>query len=606
MTHRTERFEDEAADASATADVTAASAGATATSAGATATSADATAASAGGPPADATRSRVSRPARRGFDSVILALFCLVLFTAGNSRVALFDRDEPRFAQASREMIESGNWLTAQFAGEPRYDKPILIYWLMSLSYAVLEVNEFAARLPSALCGALACVAAGWWGVRHLRRRAGMAAGWILATCLLTILESKAATADACLLLWMVLALRGLYEVTQQTDRPIHRLTFWTALALATLTKGPVAPAFVFLTAASWGVFTGEWAVFRRLRFRTGIPLYLALLLPWVVAASVTTQGGVLSVGLGHHVIRRSLEPLEGHRGFPGFYLFTPLLTFFPWVFLLPAALLSNWKTAWRRPDRLFLAAVWAGPFLMFELVQTKLVHYMLPAFPALAILLAEHFAACLSAAAPAGCALLRRCARAAAVVLFAVFIVLVLQSGPILDRAGLASLEKPAFQTIAALLLLTGTGFALIAGGRLRGGLACVAAGPAVFTLLLALVLAPPLRLLQPAPDAARVARELAGEGKAVAVLGASEPSVVYYLNPVRPRPDAHALADALRRGEVGAIVVEARERSDDDRVLSDDFGALGLALREAITGYNFARGELFTLHLYTPRPEP
>ena len=325
---------------------------------------------------------------RRLFEAAGVFALALALNLAGNGRISLFDRDEPRFAGCTREMRERGDWLRPTFNAEPRYHKPILVYWLMRLGFAVGGDNPFGARLASTVAGASTSLLVLSLGRRMFGDRVGLLAAVVLSTAPIMVIESKLATTDATLAFFVVLAQSSLWSLSRAPSLR-WALTFWVALALATLTKGPVGPALV----ASAGVVSWWWggptAAWGRLRWRWGLPLFLLIVAPWLVAVGVISRGEFFRFALGHQVARRVVSGVEEHGGFPGYYFVTSLLTFHPWSALLPAAFLGAWERRRSDPAFGFLLGWVVGPFLLLECVRTKLVHYYLPAYPACALLAA-------------------------------------------------------------------------------------------------------------------------------------------------------------------------------------------------------------------------
>ena len=307
----------------------------------------------------------------RGLEGLGLFLLALVPCLAGSAACELVDVDEPRFAAATRGMLHGESWCVPHFAGEERLDKPILVYWLQALAMLVCGEHAFAARLPSALAiaGTAPLVAD---LARHFGASAAGAriAAMILPTTALGFGMAHAATADALLCLCTTL-------VAQAQIRGGRFLQLWLGLALAFLTKGPpalVGPLALAVALACAGRRAG-WAWLLR-----GVLLAAAIVLAWGIPALVETQGRFLSVGIGKHVVARSLTPFEGHGGTgPLWWLFFALVTpiaFLPW---------TPWLLLARGPRVLWLWV--AGTLLAFTLPASKLPHYVLPCFPALAIL---------------------------------------------------------------------------------------------------------------------------------------------------------------------------------------------------------------------------
>jgi 4-amino-4-deoxy-L-arabinose transferase-like glycosyltransferase len=318
----------------------------------------------------------------------LVGLLALVLNLAGNDKVGLWDRDEPRYAVAVREMRERGDWITPSFNGEPRYHKPILIYWVMRLGTAIAGDNPFGLRLGSAIAGAATCVVTWWLGRAMFGPLVGTLGALALATSPIMVIESKLATPDAILTLSMIVAQTCLWRLNGR-ESVAAALGFWTALALAFLTKGPVGPVLIAVSGLVTWWFSGPTSCWRRLRWRAGLGLFALITLPWYLMIGITSRGDFFRYAVGVQILQRISTGLEEHGGFPGYYLASTLLTFYPWSALLPAAVLGAWTRRKTSPTFGFLLGWAIGPLLLLELVRTKLVHYYLPAMPALALLAA-------------------------------------------------------------------------------------------------------------------------------------------------------------------------------------------------------------------------
>jgi 4-amino-4-deoxy-L-arabinose transferase-like glycosyltransferase len=320
-------------------------------------------------------------------EPVLYALLALVLNLAGNARTGLWDRDEPRYAVCVREMRDRGDWIFPTFNGEPRYHKPVLIYWLMRLSTALAGDNPFGARLVSALAGAATVLGVTVLGRRMLGRGGGLA-GLILATAPIAVAESKLATTDATLALLIFGCQFCLWELGKRPSRTLAGL-FWLCMSLAILVKGPVAPALVgaaSLLAVCCGWRTAAW---RCLYWRNGLIALAILTLPWFVAISIASKGEFLRFAIGRQILHRVSTDMEAHGGFPGYYPAISTLVFYPWSAFIPAALVGAWLRRKSNHSLGFLIGWAIGPLLLLECFQTKLIHYYLPAFAACALLLA-------------------------------------------------------------------------------------------------------------------------------------------------------------------------------------------------------------------------
>src|SRR5215831_5612489 len=328
---------------------------------------------------------------------------CVLFHTLGTWSLPLIDRDEPRFAEASREMMQRGNYIVPYFNNQLRLDKPPLTYWAQVASYHIFGENDFAARFPSAIAAALAALLIFLWGCRMGGEKLGWWAALIFTLSLQTFVHAKAAVADMWLVLFMTLANWAGYELLfNYRVNAKHRTFSWwwifyLSLALGFLAKGPIAWT-PLMTVAAVVIYTRDWQLLRRLRFAVGIALMFAVIALWGIPALIQTHGEFFSVGIGRHVVRRSFTTLEGHGASSvgmyllllPFYFVTVFISFFPWSIKLP------WlaKDLWRRRDSIdnYLLSGIAVVFIIFSLVKTKLPHYTLPAFPLLGLLLARHW----------------------------------------------------------------------------------------------------------------------------------------------------------------------------------------------------------------------
>jgi 4-amino-4-deoxy-L-arabinose transferase-like glycosyltransferase len=319
---------------------------------------------------------------------------------------SLWDIDEGLNAEASREMLESGNWIVPTFNGQPRTAKPALLYWLQVASYRRFGVTEFAARLPSALAAFAAVLLTYELGRRMFGAAAGLLAGIIVISCLQVCVLAHAATPDALLLACLMLAFLLFWEGYAAGGR---RWLVTTSLGtgLAALAKGPVGLA---LPSAVVVLFLLSRRELRRLcdwRLGVGCLVFAAVALPWYVLVGSETRGAFLRGFLWNENVNRFLAPMERHAGPVWFYLPTLLVGFTPWCVFLGPVVWDAFGSRGAEGDRtepvpsavaigsplndagacrflLIWLAVWVG---FFSLAQTKLPNYVLPAYPALALL---------------------------------------------------------------------------------------------------------------------------------------------------------------------------------------------------------------------------
>ncbi len=318
-----------------------------------------------------------------------LFLAAALFHFAGTWSLPLIDRDEPRFAEASREMLQRQDFVVPYFNNQYRFDKPPLTYWLQSSAYRIFGDNEAAARLPSVLAAAGVAVILLAWGTRLKDATLGWKSALIFTLSLQVALHAKAAVADMLLVFFVVLAAWAGWEM-----RSGIKLRWWLiafgALALGFLAKGPIAwlpliPMGMQLRSKKDG-----------LSFAAGVVVMLGLVALWGIPALERTNGQFFNIGIGKHVVGRSVATMEGHGakgilGYVGtlpFYFLTVFASFAPWSWFLPR-LVRQWKTLWQNHDQRYLLLQVALYFGVFTLVKTKLPHYTLPAFPMLALLVA-------------------------------------------------------------------------------------------------------------------------------------------------------------------------------------------------------------------------
>jgi 4-amino-4-deoxy-L-arabinose transferase-like glycosyltransferase len=338
--------------------------------------------------------------ARRPY--AVLALLCLLLWAPGLVSLPPLDRDESRFAESSRQMLDSGNWVDIRFGQVPRYKKPVGIYWLQAAATAVTgpifnrsggdHSRIWSYRLPSLLGGIAAVWLTVWIAAPLFGAEAAFLAGLLMALSILLTAEADIATTDA-VLLASVLGVQGaLLRLYTGTAGPRLILWGWAAMALGILLKGPVAPAVAAASIVALGAW--QWRSQRRQAFAwlkgsrplSGGALLLAIILPWLVAIAIQTHGDFFRQSLGNDFAAKVAGGQESHGAPPGYFLITATLAFWPGILFVAPGIGLAW-TRRSEPAVRFLIA-WAGSWwLLVEAVPTKLPHYVLPAYPALAML---------------------------------------------------------------------------------------------------------------------------------------------------------------------------------------------------------------------------
>jgi 4-amino-4-deoxy-L-arabinose transferase-like glycosyltransferase len=319
----------------------------------------------------------------------------LILESLGNNTLPLIDRDEPRFAEASREMRQSGDFIIPRVNGAYRFDKPPLIYWCQVASSMVFGENDFAVRFPSALFAAATAVLTAAWATRLYGASVGFWAGLIFGTCLQLFIHGRAAVADMPMIFFFTGATWAAWERSQGQRSLLLWVCFYFALAAGFLAKGPVA----FLPIVALLLFHLWTRTPIRSRPRSAIYgglLVLIIIGIWGIPALILTHGEFFQVGIGKHVVMRSVAPLQSHgaSGLSGYFLLLPfyfitlLFSFFPWSLFLPSTV-QRLRVGLDAFERYALCGI-GVVFVVFSLLQTKLPHYTLPAFPLIAILVSR------------------------------------------------------------------------------------------------------------------------------------------------------------------------------------------------------------------------
>lgn len=326
----------------------------------------------------------------RPLDLLLLALLALALFLPGQSGLPPLDRDESRYAVAVTQMVTTGDLIDIRYQETARWLQPAGIYWLQSLSVSAFGAQGeiWAHRVVSLVGAVLSVLLTAWLGARFFGRTAGLAAGAMLAACLVLNVEARMAKIDATMLVAVLAAQSALLLLyLDRASRPaLAAAVLWVALGVGLMLKGPIPTMVTVLTAAAISLWNREAAWLTRLRAHWGVPLMLAIVLPWLLAIVIRTEGAFLSEAIGHSMLGKVAQGQQGHGAPPGYHLLAFSVAFWPATLFLVLALPWVWA---KRQDRLVRALVcWVVPtWVVFEIVATKLPHYTLPTYPALAIL---------------------------------------------------------------------------------------------------------------------------------------------------------------------------------------------------------------------------
>ena len=333
----------------------------------------------------------------KGFRAyIIIGLLAALAALAGIFTLPPLDRDESRFAQATAQMLESGDFVSINFLDEARNKKPVGIHWLQAASVAALSSAEareiWAYRLPSMFGAILAALACFWGGQRLVGREAAFAGTALFAVTVLLGIEGGIAKTDAMLVGCTTLAMAALAQIRAGKGKKTA-LLFWFAIGLGALIKGPVTPMVAGLAVLVLVIWERKANWLKPLLFWPGPLLAIAMVLPWLISIQIATDGGFLRQAIGDDLAPKLAGAAERHGGLFGYHLllaplllFPASLTVIPGLGYLTSALRGRTGEKTASAARFLLA--WAVPvWLVFELLPTKLPHYVLPAYPALALI---------------------------------------------------------------------------------------------------------------------------------------------------------------------------------------------------------------------------
>lgn len=552
--------------------------------------------------PAPLPPRRLTAASRHPF--ALLALLGLFLWLPGILMLPATDRDESRFAQSSRQMVESGNWVDIRFGHVPRYKKPVGIYWLQAGATEITGLftggrddRIWTYRLPS-LVGAIAAAwLTAWCALAVSGAEAAFLAGLLMLGSVLLTAEATIATTDA-VLLACVLGMQGvllrLYRAARDPDAPrvSGRLVFWgwAACAAGILVKFPVVPGVALVTVLGLVAWDRAWRWLSETRPIAGLFLTFVLISPWLVAITIQSQGAFFQQSLGNDFATKIAGGQESHGAWPGYYLLLSAASFWPAIlFVLPGIVLGVTRRA--EPAIRFLLVWAAGWWLVVEAVPTKLPHYVLPAYPPLAIL------AALFVLDPRPLRFLLA-ARWLAILQFAIGASLMAAVLVLLPMRYGDGLWWPSLAAAAAGAVLALTALILAARNKPLGALVWGFVAMLVFAPALTAAVGPRLDQLWISERLKALAAAAAKPGDPPPVLaGYQEPSLVFALGADVVLADGAGAANAGARDGGLALIEDSEQGGFLARLaeLQADATAAG-----EVSGFNYSRGRKQHITLY------
>jgi 4-amino-4-deoxy-L-arabinose transferase-like glycosyltransferase len=536
--------------------------------------------------------------------AMVLLVVALLGFLPGFFSIPPIDRDEARFAQATKQMVESGDYVDIRFQDEVRYKKPVGIYWVQAavvktataLGFSGALTTIWLYRLPS-LVGSIGAVLLTYWtALAFVPRRAAVLAGLMMASCVLLGIERLLAKTDALLLMTVVAAMGAmarayLWHERERLDAAsawIVAAIFWTALAAGVLLKGPLIVMVVALAAIALIVVDRSAAWLLTLKPIAGIIWLAVLVLPWFVAIIGRTGDAFLAGSVGEDLLGKIFTGQESHGAPPGYYFVLFWVTFWPGATLAALATPAVWRARRERAVKFLLA--WLVPsWVVFELVMTKLPHYVLPLYPAIAILIAAVIDA-------------RALSRKPFFELGTIWWFVVPMVAGIAGVVALAVIGRQ-FGLLVWILMGAAAVLGFLAWrlyqadgaehSLLRAIAAAILTAIATFGLII-----PSLGQLFPSATLARILRESGCAQAEAAAVGYQEPSLVFLAGTATRLADTAGAAEFLRGGDCRFAFVEARE----ERSFAQRAEALGVRYRAGprIDAINISTGRPITIAVF------
>jgi 4-amino-4-deoxy-L-arabinose transferase-like glycosyltransferase len=536
--------------------------------------------------------------------AVAFLLLCAALFyLPGFFTIPPIDRDEARFAQATKQMVESGDFVDIRFQDDVRYKKPVGIYWMQAVIVEAAsklgmprpQARIWLYRIPS-LIGATGAVLLTYWAaLAFVTRRGAVLAALIMCSSVLLSAEARLAKTDAMLLLTVVAAMGAMgrvYLSWQRGDDASHPpwsgpAIFWTALAGGILLKGPLILMFVGLTIVTLAILDRNVSWLWRLRPVWGLMWMLVLVLPWFVAIFWRAGETFFTDSVGGDMLAKFVGQ-ESHGAPPGLYLLLFWVTFWPGAPLAGLAAPAVWR-ARREPGAQYLLA-WVIPsWIVFELILTKLPHYVLPLYPAIAILSVGALERGVLSRSP-------WFTRGAA------WWFVVPAGASVLAIVGAITLTRQpvffAWPFAAGALIFGLFAWWLYDDSHAERSLLNSMVASVFLAFAMYGAVAPALVRLFPSPEVARALRNVKCVGPKIASAGFHEPSLVFMTDTSTQLTDGSGAANFLSQGTCRFALVESR--SERNFVARAEAIGLRYNALTRIEGFNFSQGKAISIAIF------
>jgi 4-amino-4-deoxy-L-arabinose transferase-like glycosyltransferase len=542
----------------------------------------------------------------------ILVLISLLFFLPGFFHIPPVDRDEAYFAQATKQMIETGDYVDIRYQDDVRYRKPVGIYWLQAIAVKTAEVFRFPNalttiwlyRIPS-LFGAIGAVLTTYWcALAFVSRRGAMLAALMMAASVILGVEARLAKTDAVLLFTIIAAMGVLaraYLRPRDQESPIvpplpwgQAAIFWTALAVGILVKGPVNLMIVGLAALTLSIFerSGRWLF--ALRPFAGIVWLFLIVLPWFVAIYLRAGDAFFANSVGHDMLGKLASAQETHGAPPGTYFILFFATFYPASILAGLAAPAVWAVRRQAATRFLLA--WLVPsWIVFELVVTKLPHYVLPLYPAIAIL---------TAGAVETDVLSRRLWLTRGTAWWFIAPILISVAVVVCSVIVARDLALPAWPFLAGAIVCGLFAWQLYDEDGAERSFMRATAGMVLISFAFYALMVPWLTPIFPSVALAGVLRDATCAHPVAASAGYEEPSLVFLAGTATHMTDPLGAADFLTGGDCRFAFVDARQ----ERAFALRAEAIGLRYTRGprIEAFNISNGKPITIAVFSSAVAP